>query len=136
MATLHISSSREPAVAFPVSDRDLPDDCSRTLSGMSSPLPQGAVRHAVRRGHDARPRSRAYIFNPGLADMIAFLDVIMAGLFSNRFSWNDETQQEPLPCPGRTPQAARLSVRTALYDCESRDQGSGRVMVAASDAPR
>jgi hypothetical protein len=71
----HLSSRKDPAIEFPDSDGNLPDDYARMLFRMSSHLPvkvQVAARNEGLRVTDA---SRGFVFNADLMAVIRFMEI-------------------------------------------------------------
>ena len=71
----HISASQAYPIAFPATEDGLPDDFSRLLFRMSSPLPQRLQEAAHSDGFPAGVGARGFVFNADLVSIIRFLDI-------------------------------------------------------------
>jgi hypothetical protein len=71
----HISSKQTYPIAFPATEDGLPDNFSRLLFRMSSPLPPRLQEAANSDGFPAGPGSRGFVFNADLVSIIRFLDI-------------------------------------------------------------
>jgi hypothetical protein len=72
---LHLSSQRKPAVLFPNSESELPDQYARMLFQMSAPLTSIMMTAARQEGIGASEGSRGFGFNADLVAAIKFLDI-------------------------------------------------------------
>lgn len=72
---IHISSKNERPIHFPDSEQQLPDDFSRLLFRMSSPLPQEMLRQAQSSEFRVGEGARGFVFNADLVSVIQFLDI-------------------------------------------------------------
>ena len=71
----HISTNQAYPIAFPATEDGLPDDYSRLLFHMSSPLPQRLQEAAQSDGFPAGIGARGFVFNADLVSIIRFLDI-------------------------------------------------------------
>jgi hypothetical protein len=72
---LHLSSQRSPAIEFPNSEEQLPDQYAKLLFQMSSPLTPFMVSVAQQEGYALMEGARGFAFNADLVATIKFLDV-------------------------------------------------------------
>jgi hypothetical protein len=70
-----ISSTGGPAVSFPSSDADLPDEYGRALFRMSSELPEFMCRRAAELGYTAKRGARGFVYNADMQAVVRALDV-------------------------------------------------------------
>lgn len=71
----HISSQPVPPIVFPENDASLPDEFSRVLYSVSSPLPTSLRELARSENFTLGPTSRGFAFNADLVELIRFLDI-------------------------------------------------------------
>ena len=71
----HLSSTTAPAVLFPSSEQNLPDELARQLFRMSSFLPEPFERAAAGAGLKVEPGARGMAFNADMAVLVQFLDM-------------------------------------------------------------
>ena len=71
----HISSQAVAPIVFPESDASLPDEFSRTLYSVSSPLPASLRELARGENFALGPQARGFAFNADLVELIRFLDI-------------------------------------------------------------
>jgi hypothetical protein len=62
-------------VAFPADEGGLPDEFARLLFSMSSVLPIHMQELARQKGFAVSERSRGFVFNGGLVELIDFLEI-------------------------------------------------------------
>jgi hypothetical protein len=75
MFNLNISSTQAPPVQFPHSADYLSDPYSRQLFAMSSVLPPHMAGAARTKGFAVAEGARGFVFNAGLSDVAAFLNI-------------------------------------------------------------
>jgi uncharacterized protein YegL len=71
----HVSVSGERPILFPTHEACLPDDFSRLLFHMSSPLPPAMLAQAQILEASVEPGARGFAFNADLASVIMFLNI-------------------------------------------------------------
>jgi uncharacterized protein YegL len=71
----HLSSTPAPPVAFPGSEKELPDPFARLLFRMSSPLPPRLQEAARADGFPIAAAAHGFVFNADLVSVIHFLDI-------------------------------------------------------------
>jgi hypothetical protein len=72
---LHVSSDTGNAIAFPDSDKNLPNEHARLLFSMSSVLPEGMRRAAEQQGITATDGTRGFVFNADVVSLVQFLEI-------------------------------------------------------------
>ncbi|GLZ36877.1 vWA domain-containing protein [Actinokineospora sp. NBRC 105648] len=72
---LHVSGAGASPTTFPDSDASLPDAYSRTLFGMSSPLPPHMRSYAAQQGFGTSDATRGFVYNADIASVVQFLDI-------------------------------------------------------------
>ena len=72
---LHLSEQAGGRIEFPESERDLPDNFSKLLFRMSSPLPPGMARNAAQAGLGVTAASRGFVFNADLDAVVRSLEI-------------------------------------------------------------
>lgn len=72
---IHLSASTQQPIIFPAHPRVLPDDYSKRMFGLSSPLPDFMRRHAKERGIPADPGARGFVCNGDMSTIIHALAV-------------------------------------------------------------
>lgn len=72
---LHLSSSNERPIEYPDSDGVLPDDHSKLLFSMSSPLPDYMRKMLSQEGLSVSLNTRGFVFNADMVSVIRFLDI-------------------------------------------------------------
>ncbi|MFO0807553.1 MAG: vWA domain-containing protein [Gemmataceae bacterium] len=72
---LHLSSQRQPAIEFPNSEVQLPDQYAQLLFRMSSPLTPFMISVARQEGYSLQEGAKGFAFNADLVATIKFLDV-------------------------------------------------------------
>jgi hypothetical protein len=72
---INLSSGVRQPLAFPSSAQDLPDDYSRQMFALSSPLPDFMRRHAKERGMPADVGARGFVCNADISTVIQALAV-------------------------------------------------------------
>lgn len=71
----HVSSHPAPSIQYPDREDSLPDQFAKALFRMSSALPAGLIDAARSEGFPVTDRSRGFVFNAELTDLIRFLDI-------------------------------------------------------------
>lgn len=71
----HVSSRPDHPVEFPDKEAALPDDFSRLLFRMSSPLPAKIQAAAKGEGFTVSAATRGFVFNADLVSVIRFMDI-------------------------------------------------------------
>lgn len=71
----HLSSSADPAIAFPTLEDGLPDVFSKLLFRMSSLLPGPMVQAAQEEGYALKGPARGFVFNADLVAVTRFLEI-------------------------------------------------------------
>jgi len=71
----HLSAAAAPALLFPSSEQQLPDELGRQLFHMSSPLPESFQLAAKAAGMQIEPGARGVAFNADMAVLLQFLDM-------------------------------------------------------------
>ncbi len=72
---LHVSAVAGNPVAFPASERSLPDAFGKMLFRMSSQLPEHLVKVAQEKGLVVSFESRGYVFNGEAGEIVDFFDI-------------------------------------------------------------
>jgi len=74
---VHLSKNGAPAVRYPSLEEELPpkDGHCRAMFRMSSPLPQASRERAEALEIPVTEKSRGYVFNADIVDLIQFLDI-------------------------------------------------------------
>src|SRR6516162_9523332 len=72
---LHLSSSLQAPIEFPDNESNLPDEHSKMLFNMSSPLPEYMQSALTEEGYKVSPLTRGFVFNADLVSVIRFLDI-------------------------------------------------------------
>lgn len=74
---VHLSKNGAPAVRYPSLEEELPprDGHCRSMFRMSSPLPQASRERAEALEIPVTEKSRGYVFNADIVDLIQFLDI-------------------------------------------------------------
>jgi hypothetical protein len=72
---INLSASAQRPILFPSDPRVLPDDYSKRMFGLSSPLPDLMRRQAVERGIKAEPGARGFVCNGDMSTVIQALAV-------------------------------------------------------------
>lgn len=72
---LHLSSSNERPIEYPSADNVLPDDHSKLLFSMSSPLPEYMRKMLQQEGYSVSFNTRGFVFNADMVSVIRFLDI-------------------------------------------------------------
>lgn len=75
MFNLHVSRASGSEVVFPASEAELPDEYSRLLFRMSSPLPPHLVRAAQSKGYTLKEGARGCIVNASAEFIVAFFEI-------------------------------------------------------------
>lgn len=73
--TCHLSSTRTPKIEFPDSESQLPDEPSRLMFRISSPLHETARAAAREYGYNVTEGTKGFVFQSDLVSLIAFLDI-------------------------------------------------------------
>jgi hypothetical protein len=71
----HVSSHSAAPIQYPDREDALPDQFAKSLFRMSSVLPPGLLDAARSEGFAVSDRSRGFVFNAELVDLIRFLDI-------------------------------------------------------------
>lgn len=71
----HLSSSKTPSILYPDAEGALPDAFAKTLFRMSSELTGAMQQAAQAEGFRVSQRSRGFVFNAELADVVRFIDI-------------------------------------------------------------
>jgi len=71
----HVSSHAAAPIQYPDREDALPDQFAKALFRMSSILPSGLLDAARSEGFAVSDRSRGFVFNAELVDLIRFLDI-------------------------------------------------------------
>jgi hypothetical protein len=71
----HVSAKPAHVIEFPATEDGLPDNFSKLLFRMSSPLPPRLLEAARGEGFPALPGTRGFVFNADLVSVIRFLDI-------------------------------------------------------------
>jgi len=71
----HMSSTVADPVLFPESEGVLPDNFAKLLFRMSSVLPPNLLEEARKSGYEVKEKSRGFVFNASMADLVTFLDI-------------------------------------------------------------
>jgi hypothetical protein len=72
---LHVSGTAVAPIAFPETDRGLPDKFAHQLFGMSSPLPPQAVAYAEKVGYSVGENPRGFVYNADIVSVVQFLNI-------------------------------------------------------------
>jgi hypothetical protein len=75
LLNLHLSSQKKPAIHFPSSDSELPDQYARLLFQVSSPLTPFMISVAKQEGYGVTEGAKGFVFNADLVSAIKFLDI-------------------------------------------------------------
>jgi hypothetical protein len=72
---LHVSSTSAAPILFPSSEESLPDQWSKMLFGMSSPLPDHMMNYARSQELAVAHGSRGFVFNSDVTSLVQFFDI-------------------------------------------------------------
>jgi hypothetical protein len=72
---LHVSADESPAISFPDSDDELPNDYAEALFAMSSVLPPDARSYAEGQGLCGPGEVRGFVFNADVTSIVQFLNI-------------------------------------------------------------
>src|SRR6266436_6075509 len=72
---LHVTTGEGKEVIFPTMEKELPDEYSRLLFRMSSPLPQHLLKVARDKGYSIGEGAKGFIFNAGPEFIVDFFDI-------------------------------------------------------------
>jgi uncharacterized protein YegL len=75
LLNLHLSSLKKPAIEFPGSDSELPDQYAKLLFQSSSPLTPFMISVARQEGFGVTEGARGFVFNARLDTAIKFLEI-------------------------------------------------------------
>jgi hypothetical protein len=75
MFNLHVSSIATTPIVYPIDENILPDDFSKMLFRMSSPLPEQLVTYAKGKVETVASESRGFVFNADDISIVDFLDI-------------------------------------------------------------
>ena len=75
MFNLHVSMASGSEVVFPASEEELPDEYSRLLFRMSSPLPPHLVTAAEEKGYTIKEGAKGCIVNASAEFIVAFFEI-------------------------------------------------------------
>ena len=75
LLNLHVSSAHMKPLTFPETLDTVLDQYAHLLFGMSSSLPSIMQEAAAKRGYQISDRSRGFVFNAGIEDVIHFLEI-------------------------------------------------------------
>ena len=72
---IHLSETAAVPIQYPDNEDGLPDEHSRTLFRMSSPLPESSRAMAVTLDLSVNENSRGFVFNANMESLVQFLDI-------------------------------------------------------------